>query len=211
DATCNPLSRCRTLALTALQRGARLFAATANEAREGSVVTGHGTIHCQRIIVAVDGKLEVILPELSGEVRTTRLQMLATAPTVEIVVPCPTYIREGYEYWQQLPNGSIALGGFRDKAAETEWTTDTTPGNPVQQLLEQFLREKLGVQAPVTHRWAASAGYCSTGLPILRKIRDGVWAIGGYSGTGNVIGALCGRAVVALALDGNSAPARVLV
>ncbi|MDQ6611867.1 MAG: FAD-dependent oxidoreductase, partial [Gemmatimonadota bacterium] len=110
DATCNPLARCRTLALASLQRGARLFAATANEVREGSVVTGHGTIHCQRIIVAVDGKLEVILPELSGEVRTARLQMLATAPTIEIVVPCPTYIREGYEYWQQLPDGSIALG-----------------------------------------------------------------------------------------------------
>jgi gamma-glutamylputrescine oxidase len=31
-------------------------------------------------------------------------------------------------------------------------------------------------------------------------VRAGVWAAGGYSGTGNVIGALCGRAAAELAL-----------
>jgi glycine/D-amino acid oxidase-like deaminating enzyme len=32
-----------------------------------------------------------------------------------------------------------------------------------------------------------------------------VWAAGGYSGTGNVIGALCGRAAAELALGAASA------
>ncbi|PMP87243.1 MAG: FAD-dependent oxidoreductase, partial [Chloroflexus aggregans] len=32
-------------------------------------------------------------------------------------------------------------------------------------------------------------------LPIARQVRSHVWAIGAYNGTGNVIGALCGRAV----------------
>ena len=27
------------------------------------------------------------------------------------------------------------------------------------------------------------------------EVRDGVWAVGAYSGTGNVVGAVCGRAV----------------
>ncbi|MEP6764046.1 MAG: FAD-binding oxidoreductase [Gemmatimonadaceae bacterium] len=212
DASFNPLVRCRALANLARSRGARLFSQSAvTEISAGCVVTSRGTIHCQRVIVAVDGKLEQILPELAGRVRTARLQMLATEPTAERIVPCPMYYREGYEYWQQLPNGSIAIGGFRDKAMENEWTLDTNPANPIQRLLEQFLRDKLGVQAPITHRWAASAGYSNTGLPVLGKIRDGVWAIGGYSGTGNVIGALCGRAVVALALDGDASQARLLV
>jgi gamma-glutamylputrescine oxidase len=67
------------------------------------------------------------------------------------------------------------------------------------------------VTAPITHRWAACAAYSDTGLPVLQQMRDGVFAIGAYSGTGNVIGALCGRAIVALALDGNAAPAHALV
>ena len=63
----------------------------------------------------------------------------------------------------------------------------------------------------MTHRWAACAGYTETGLPVLQQVRPGVFAIGGYSGTGNVIGALCGRAVVALAIDGDPAPAELLL
>jgi glycine/D-amino acid oxidase-like deaminating enzyme len=121
------------------------------------------------------------------------------------------YFREGYEYWQGLPDGSIAIGGFRDKAGESEWCHDARPTEPVQSMLEAFVREHLGVFAPITHRWSACAGYSDTGLPVLEEARDGVWAIGGYSGTGNVIGALCGRAIVALAIDGDAAPARALV
>ena len=212
DAACNPLARCRALSLAAVARGARLFSRTpVRKLVAKRVTTANGTIHCERIIVAVDGQLEQLLPELSGRVRTARLQMLATAPTAERIVPCPMYYREGYEYWQQLPSGAIALGGFRDRGGEGEWTTDTTPASPVQQLLEQFMREKLGVTAPITHRWAASAGYSTTGLPVLGPVREGVWAIGGYSGTGNVIGALCGRAIVALALDNDAQLAEQLV
>jgi len=136
--------------------------------------------------------------------------MLATAPTSEITVPCPMYYREGYEYWQQLPDGSLTIGGFRDQAGPSEWSLDARPTAPVQALLESFVRTHLGVSAPITHRWAACAGYTESGLPLLEQVREGVWALGGYSGTGNVIGALSGRAVVAAALDGNLAPARVL-
>ena len=78
-------------------------------------------------------------------------------------------------------------------------------------MLETFVREHLGVFAPITHRWAACAAFSDNGLPVLERVRDHVWAIGAYSGTGNVIGALCGRAVVALALDGDRAPAQMLV
>lgn len=212
DASFNPLVRCRMLALQAQQRGARLYARTpVHGVARGQVTTAHGVIHCKRIVVAVDGKLELLLPELAGRVRTARLQMLSTAPTAERIVPCPMYYREGFEYWQQLPDGSIALGGFRDRAGEGEWTADTTPCNPVQEMLERFLRKTLGVDAPISHRWAASAGYSSTGLPVVEETREGVWVIGGYSGTGNVIGALCARAIVAQALDGNLAPARMLI
>jgi gamma-glutamylputrescine oxidase len=61
--------------------------------------------------------------------------------------------------------------------------------------------EHLGVHAPISHRWAASAGYTTTGLPVIAQVRENVWGFGGYSGTGNVIGALSARAVAAAALD----------
>jgi gamma-glutamylputrescine oxidase len=211
DAAFNPLARCRILARDAIAAGARLFARTPVLGLTGTRVdVADGVIHCRRVIVAVDGKLELLLPELRGRVRTARLQMLATAPTTERSIPCPMYYREGFEYWQQRPDGSVALGGFRDRGGESEWSTDAVPTEPVQSMLEAFLRTVVGVQAPVTHRWAACAAFSATGLPVLEEVRPDVWAIGAYSGTGNVIGALCARAVVEDALDGEPTRARLL-
>ncbi len=208
DASFNPLARCRMLAARAVARGARLYAQTPLVAFDGTtVVTPHGRVVSPRVIVAVDGHLERLLPELAGRVRTARLQMLGTAPTTEVAIPCPMYYREGYEYWQQTPDGRIALGGFRDQGGDAEWSHEAVPGAPVQGLLEAFLRTHIGVSAPVTHRWAACAGYTETGLPIVEQVRPGVFALGGYSGTGNVIGALCARAVVAFACTGDSSVA----
>lgn len=204
DAAFQPLARCRLLAHRARARGAQLFGGTPLVALDGTtVMTPSGQVQAQRVLIAVDGYLERLLPELAGRVRTARLQMLATAPTAEVTIPSPMYYREGFEYWQQLPDGRIALGGFRDQGGEAEWSHDAVPGEPVQSLLETFLRTHIGVSAPITHRWAACAGYTETGLPIVEQVRPGVFAMGGYSGTGNVMGALCARAVVALACDGD--------
>lgn len=212
DGVFQPALRCRTMARRAMAEGARLFTRTPALDFEGTtVVTPLGRIACARVIVAVDGRLEQLLPELVGAVRTARLQMLATAPTGEVRYERAVYARYGYEYWQQLPDGRVALGGFRDRGGEGEWTTDVSPSEPVQGLLEAFLRERLDIQAPITHRWAASVGYTESGLPVLREVRPGVWAIGGYSGTGNVVGAICGRAVAQTAVLGSSSLAEPFV
>ena len=76
--------------------------------------TDAGAVECGAVVVAVDGRLERIFPALAPRVRTARLQMLATAPAPEVSFPRPVYWRQGFEYWQQLPNRRIALGGFRD-------------------------------------------------------------------------------------------------
>ncbi len=212
DAAFNPLARCRILATRAREEGARLFARTPVTRIEGTkVVTATGTVHCGRVFVAVDGGLELLLPELVGRVRTARLQMLATEPTSERLIRCPMYYREGYEYWQQLPDGRIALGGMRDQGGEEEWSVDARPTDAVQGLLDRFLREHIGVQAPVTHRWAACAAYTPSGLPVIEQVRPDVWALGGYSGTGNVIGALAARGVAAAAMDHEPALVRQLL
>jgi glycine/D-amino acid oxidase-like deaminating enzyme len=201
DGAMQPLTRCRSLAASAVSRGAALHEGSpVTSLAPGRVETPGGTVRCEAVVVAVDGRLDLLLPELAGTVRTVRLQMLGTAPTDEVHVPRPVYLRGGYEYWQQLPDGRLALGGFRDRGGEAEETSSAEPSEPVQAALEALLRDRLGLRAPVTHRWAASVGYTRSGLPYLGQVRDRVWAAGGYCGTGNVIGALCGRAAAARAL-----------
>lgn len=201
DACFDPLGRCRILADRLSSAGARLHERSpALEIRRDRVTTPRGRVRCRAVVVAVDGKLELVLPELEGRVRTARLQMLGTAPAPEVSFPRATYFRWGLDYWQQLADGRIALGGCRDLGGETEWTPHANPTEPVQNLLETLLRERLGVRAPITHRWAASAAFTPDGLPILEEVRPGVWGVGGYSGTGNVIGSIWGRAAARLAI-----------
>lgn len=202
DGALEPVDRCRMLAGRLLDTGCPLFGGARVTALEGRrVVTEGGEVRCTRVVVAVDGGLEQLLPELAGQVRTARAQMLATAPVpLRADLAQPVYARWGWDYWQQLPDGRVTLGGHRDRGGEAEWTADVRTSPVVQAGLEALLRDRLRVAGEVTHRWAGAIAFTPDRLPVLSEVRPGVFAAGAYSGTGNVVGALCGRAAAAAAL-----------
>ena len=200
DAAIDPLARCRAEAAAVRAGGARLFEASAVRRFEpGLVDTDEGTVRCRAIVVAVDGALAHILPELEDRVWPMRLQMLASGPHQHIL-PHAVGTRWGWDYAQQLEDGTIAFGGCRDVGGDAERTMNAEPTAPVQAALERRFEEVLGARPSVTHRWAATVGYTADGLPVLEQVRPGIWATGGYSGTGNLLGAVCGRAAARLAL-----------
>jgi len=96
------------------------------------------------------------------------------------------------------------LGGCRDVGGEDEWTTEAVPSETVQRGLDRLLASGLGIAAPVTHRWAGIVGYTANHLPVVRQVESDLYVAGGYSGTGNVVGALAAKGLVELALDGRS-------
>lgn len=206
DAAMNPARRALALA-AAPSCLASLYEGTAvSRVESGRVSTERGVISAGLVIVAVDGRLEVLLPQLGGRVRTARLQMRASAPVSSGRLPCPLYGRWGYDYAQQALDGRLFVGGGRDLFAEQEWSTDPAPTGPVQGYLDGLAARMAGAPVPVTHRWAASVGYTSDGRALCVEVADGVIAIGGYNGTGNLVGPVAARAAVALVLDG-TAPA----
>lgn len=205
DAATNPAVRALTIA-SALRGRAELHEHTPVSAVErGRVTTSHGTVSAAVIVVAVDGRLDVLLPQLTGSVRTARLQMLRTAP-LERRLPCPIYARWGYDFAQSDATGRLFIGGGRDQFLESEWTTDNEPTAPVQDYLEQIAARFVGGPFAVEERWAASVGYTDDGRAIVTEVDSGVVACGGYSGTGNLIGPIAARAAVALAVDGTPTP-----
>ncbi|HEX6315473.1 MAG TPA: FAD-binding oxidoreductase [Gemmatimonadaceae bacterium] len=201
DAVIDPLARCRLEAGRAAASGARLFERSrAIRIDDGIVETTEGSVRCRLTIVAVDGGLAAVLPELEGRVWPMRLQMFASGPHEAGLLPHAISARGGWEYAQQLPDGTIAFGGCRDAGGDAERTTDTSVTAIVQDALEARFREVIGVDPMVTHRWAATAGYTTDGLPVVEEVRPGVWAVGGYCGTGNLFGAACGRSAARRAL-----------
>jgi len=204
DGTFHPAKRAVALTKLAIDAGAKIFTySPAIKIESGIVTTEHGSIKAKHIVVAIDGNLAKALPEISELVAPTRLQMISTAPETKVNLEYAVYIRQGWDYWQQLPDGRIAIGGGRDLALEQEATDVIEPTQVIRDYLEQKLDE-LGVTAPVEHHWAAIVSYTDSGLPIIKEVKPGVWAVGAYCGTGNVVGALLARSVVDQCIDGQS-------
>jgi gamma-glutamylputrescine oxidase len=203
DGSVQPLERCRLLATRAVERGARLYCDTpAVELAGDRVRTPAGAVACSAVVVCVDGGIERLLPELAGRARSARLQMLATEPVEPGRVPCPVYDNWGYDYWQQLPDGRVALGGCRHRHLDAEWGQPADTNAEVQACLDVLLRERVGLpEVAVAHRWAGVIAYTDDRLPVLEEARPGVLAVGAHSGHGNVLGSAAGRAAMAIALD----------
>ncbi len=193
DGVVHPVARCRRLASEAAAAGARLHApAPVTRVDGGQAHLADGQIvTADHVLVAVDGRLEALVP---GVCRTARLQMLATTPCA-VERTRPEYRRHGFDYLQQLPTGEVLLGGGRDVGGDAEWLAPGAPAEPgpvVQDHLDRVL-QRLGVAAMVTHRWAAAAAFTDDRLPVMRTVRPGLHVVGAYSGHGNVLGPLLAR------------------
>lgn len=201
DGTFHPAKRAVQLAKLAQAAGAQIFTHSPSiKIESGLVTTDQGIIRAKHILVAVDGNLGKALPEIAAQVQPTRLQMISTAPEEKLKLKYAVYTRQGWDYWQQLPDGRIAIGGGRDLALAQESTDVVEPTQVMRDYLGKRL-EAIGVTAPVEHHWAAIVSYTESGLPIVKQVQPSVWAVGAYCGTGNVVGALLARSVVDQCID----------
>ncbi|HEX6348926.1 MAG TPA: FAD-dependent oxidoreductase [Candidatus Dormibacteraeota bacterium] len=213
DGAVHPARWLRALARALEARGVRIYEGTRVLEAPGLKGSGvgiraeRGTVCAERVIVAADGALPSLVPAAAARVRARRLNMLATAPEDQARLPCPVSIRDGYEYVQQLPDGRVALGGFSDLDGPASYTDREELSIPVQERLTSYLREDLGVAAPVTHRWVGIVSYAQDPVPTCGPAPDSdgrILAAGGYNGTGHVQGFLAGRIAAELAVTGAS-------
>jgi glycine/D-amino acid oxidase-like deaminating enzyme len=184
----------------------------AHAAAAGADVREHDSVRVDAldadvVVVAGDGFTASLLPELAPQVRPTRGQVLVTAPLTELRYPSPHYARGGYDYWQQLPDGRLVLGGNRDASLDTEDTDVIATTAAIQQGLDALAERLVGGRPEVTKRWAGIWGTTPDLLPLVGPVpgRDGVWVAGGYSGHGNALGLACGE-LVARAILGERPP-----
>jgi gamma-glutamylputrescine oxidase len=199
DASLQPATTVRRIAAAAAEAGV--------EFRENDRVESVDDLEAERVVVATDGYPSGLLGQLEGLIIPTRGQVITTAPVAERLFSCPHYGRHGFDYWQQLDDGRILAGGFRDYALDTEFTADEETTPTIQQALEEFVAGLVGSPVEVTHRWAGIFGLVLDFLPVVGEVpgSDRVWVAGGYSGHGNVLGFLCGE-LVARALTGDVDP-----
>jgi len=188
----------------------RLAAAVAEagvEFQTGRRVASLEELQVENVVIATDGSGRGLLAELDDAIWPARGQVVATEPLPDRLFECPHYARHGFDYWQQLDDRRIVLGGFRDFSILSEMTDDEVTTQVIQDALDAFLVELLGKLPRVEHRWAGIFGLTQDLLPLVGPIpgRDATWVAAGYSGHGNVLGFMCGR-LVADAILGRDDP-----
>ena len=188
DGSLTPVRWIQRLAGQAAEAGAELC--------EHVRVESLDALDADQVVIATDGYTDGLVPELETAIRPVRNQVLATAPLEELLYDRPYYGRHGYDYWQQLPDRRLIVGGRRDVALEAENTASEKLTPEIQGSLEAFTRELVGRELPqITHRWPGIFGATEDRLPLAGALDERVWVAAGYSGHGNVLGLACGDLV----------------
>jgi gamma-glutamylputrescine oxidase len=168
------------------------------------IAAGDGALRADAVVVACDGLTAALLPELAPLVHPVRNQMLATAPLAANPLRVPTSSSGGDVYCRATADGRVALGGLRRVDEAVEYTAAEGANPRIQAALERFLRDSLGVAAPITHRWSGVMGFSPDLLPVVGAVpgRPGLFVAAGYSGVGNVQGYACGELVAGVVATG---------
>jgi gamma-glutamylputrescine oxidase len=200
DGSIQPARFVRRLAARAGAAGADI--------REHDRVDDVAALDATHVVVATDGYGHGLVPELADAIWPTRGQVIVSEPLDRVLYDRPHYARQGFDYWQQLPNRRIVLGGFRDVSIMDE-LTDVEEMTPViQASLERFMGELIGEEPRISHRWAGIFGLTQDMLPLVGRVpgREGLWVAAGYSGHGNVLGFACGELVADAIIGDTSSP-----
>lgn len=211
DGEVQPARYVTGLALLAQRAGAIFYGESpvtdVSETRGGVLVTSElGSIQARTAVLATNAWLPELGARLdaswlSSVLAPTRGQMLVTEPIPERLFACPCYADEGYQYWRQLEDGRLAVGGWRNHSPASEAVADETPTQPIQQRLEGFVRDTLGLAATgVEHRWAGIMSFSRDGLPLVGRLPGTrhCYLAGGYTGHGNAYAVHAAHVLAAL-------------
>ncbi len=135
-----------------------------------TVYTRQYIFKAQYVMLCTNAYSPQIDPYFIGKVIPTRAQCIATAPLKNgpLLNTCG-YSDYGYMYYRDTFDGRLLIGGGRkqNKVLENDTTDDRTT-DPVQRILENYLREHFpDVTEPIERRWAGIMGFSVDGLPMV--------------------------------------------
>jgi glycine/D-amino acid oxidase-like deaminating enzyme len=153
------------------------------------VETEAGAISADAVVVANNAWAGRLLPELADLITPVRGQVLASAPIAPGAIRGAWSLNEGYEYFQQLPDGRLVLGGMRWTAAGMEVGIDRPNVNPsIQRRLEEWFELVFPTVGPleVERRWAGIMAWTPDRLPFIGPLGASgrLWLAAAFNGHG---------------------------
>ena len=184
-----------------------LYRIEQNDADTVTVYTRQVRFIARHVMLCTNAYSIHIDPYFIGRIIPTRAQCLVTAPLKDPAIfnTCG-YSDYGFMYYRTTFDGRLLIGGGRkqNKALEHDTTDDRTT-EPVQRILDAYLRDRFpDVTEPVERRWAGIMGFTPDGLPMVGALpgKPGVGFAVGFNGHGLAMGAGTAERAVDFLLNG---------
>jgi glycine/D-amino acid oxidase-like deaminating enzyme len=172
------------------------------------VHTSEGYVDCALALLTTNAHIRDLLPDYKDVVFPVRGQAFATEPLQKRMFREVIYANFGYEYWRQLPDGRLIIGGFREQAKEQELTDSEDLNVDLFHGLHDYFADLFPPlkECKVTHAWAGTMGFSQDGLPLLGSSRSlpHLYIMGGFTGHGLGFAALLSQMAAQLMVNGEA-------
>jgi glycine/D-amino acid oxidase-like deaminating enzyme len=131
-----------------------------------------------------------------------RNQVILTEQINNLKIRGNYHMDEGFIYFRNVED-RLLIGGARNIALDKEQTSEFGLTPEIQERLESILFEILGRSVKIEHRWSGILGIGNSKVPIVKKLKNGVFCAVKLSGMGIAIGTALGQEVANLAYQKN--------
>ena len=172
DGVIHPVRFLQGVAADAMSRGAKLYEGSRVSGarwKDGvweALANGH-TVRARALVLATNAWAPELVPALKPLIVPRRGQMISTAPLDVKLDPRPVYANYGYQYWRQMPDGRLVIGGWRNTAFDAETGYDTSVTPDIQTHIERGIAELVPSGVTIEHRWAGTMGFARDGRPLV--------------------------------------------
>jgi gamma-glutamylputrescine oxidase len=196
----HPLRFALGLARLANAAGAHLFEGSRVEQIDvNRVVTDQGLVRADQIILAMNGYLGPLAPEVGERVMPINNFIVATSPLGDrMPLAQPVAVADDrfvVSYWRPTDGGRLLFGG--GESYGYRFPADIAA--KVRRSLSRIYPELANVS--ITHAWGGTLAITRSRIPHFARLRPGLWSASGYSGHGIAMGVLAGQ-IVAKAIAG---------
>lgn len=156
-----------------------------------------GKIRSVMVVLATNGYAPLLESYFENLVFPVRGQMLATLPLADNLLGESIYYANfGYDYFSQVSDYTILMGGLRNRFIHQETGYDDSLNPDLQNGLEDYIRDDLGIGAfRVDTRWSGVMGNTIDGLPLVGALprNSAVLAAVGFNSHGFGLGMVVAR------------------
>ena len=132
--------------------------------------TNNMRIYSHGVVLCTNAWSSQVAPWFQDKVVSARGQIIVTEPVEQFLEP--SYCSFVLDYFRQLKDGSVLIGGFRNADAEREVGYSDEVNPIINEKLEGFLNEHFPVLRGkrIDYRWSGVMGFAADGYPLIGSL-----------------------------------------